>query len=261
MITLPSEGWKKNGSFLVFRRLRQDVKQFRAFVTREAKSVSTQIGRNVTAEEIAAWMVDRWPDGSPLVRCPVAPCGTAEGEAALNYFDYADLVPDTDVVTSKGTIAVEGAPSDVDGQRCPHFAHIRKINLRDKPTDVRPSSFFRILRRGIPHGPAWHEGESDSSDRGLLFLSYQRDIEQFITLSTLWMNQRTSPEGDHGHDLLVGQQSTSDRTAKRTFGDGGTATLRAGQNERWVIPIGGGFFFTPARSVLANLQISILQDT
>jgi Dyp-type peroxidase family len=255
LIARPPEPWMANGSFLVFRRLRQDVAAFRAFSRREAEAAAAQAGRTVTPAEVEAWIVGRWPDGSPLVRCPAAPCGS-EGEQSLNHFDYQDAVPAATVHTPAGPVAVTGAQGDISGGRCPHFAHVRKVNLRDKPTDVRPSMFFRIIRRGIPYGPPWKEGETEVPDRGLLFLSYQRDLNQFMTLSALWMNQRTSPETDAGHDLLVGQRRTGLREAVRTLPDGKVVRLESPEGERWVIPTGGGFFFAPARSVLQHLTPS-----
>ena len=46
----------------------------------------------------------------------------------------------------------------------------------------------------------------DKGDRGLLFICYQTSIkDQFEVLNTDWMNRRNGPEGDAGHDLLVGQ--------------------------------------------------------
>jgi Dyp-type peroxidase family len=255
-VSEPAEPWMKNGSFMVFRRLRQDVAKFKAFTRQQARTVSKQLARRVNAKEIAAWMVGRWPAGQALVRCPLAPCAGRELEAGINHFDYADAVPSTQVQTTQGVAPVAGAPGDVEGLRCPHFAHVRKVNLRDKPTDIRPSQFFRLLRRGIPYGPAWSKKETVAPDRGLLFVSYQQNIEQFITLSTLWMNQTSSPEGAHGHDLLVGQNASGARTAQRTFSDGSSAQLKADVEQNWVIATGGGFFFTPARSVLAGLKLT-----
>jgi Dyp-type peroxidase family len=251
-VATPPEGWMKNGSFLVFRRLRQDVRGFREFCAEQSATVSQQLGRAVSADEIGGWLVGRWPDGSSLVRCPEAPCAPSDGEQALNHFDYSDAVPATRVHTPHGQEEAPGAPGDAQGLRCPFFAHVRKLNLRDKPTDIRPSVFFRILRRGIPYGPPFRDDETEPVDRGLLFVSYQQSLNQFMTLSSLWMNQATSPEGPNGHDLLVGQ-SHKGRSATRKFADGTTARMESAPGRQWVIPTGGGFFFTPSKSVIANL--------
>jgi deferrochelatase/peroxidase EfeB len=169
--------WMSNGSFLVFRRLQQNVEALHNFAASQAPQISASLGRTVTEADVLAWIVGRWPDGEPLVRCPVQPSpGSATmSEAELNHFDYATAMNDT--FLADGT-KVTASPADNDGFRCPHFAHIRKVNLRDKLTDKGVSTRFRMLRRGIPYGPAWQQGEAPGIDRGLLFVSYQQLDEQ-----------------------------------------------------------------------------------
>ena len=252
----PPQDWMLNGSFLTVRRLQQDVAAFRAFAQRQSGNVSAQLGRSVSADEIEAWLVGRWRDGEPLVRCPVAPApGHVSVEPSLNHFDYAAPVPDATVLHEGQPIRIVGAPGDLDARRCPHFAHVRKVNLRDGPNDQgRPGLHFRLLRRGIPYGPAYVEGENVRADRGLLFLAYHRDIDSFITLSATWMNSAGAPEG-HGHDLLVGQRLDTARTATRFPNDPPSARLEAPAAERWIRATGGGFFFAPAKSVFRKLSL------
>lgn len=250
----PPQKWMRNGSFLVVRRLRQDVAALRAFAQSQAHSVSAQLGRTVSSDEIEAWLVGRWPDGEPLVRSPTAPApGQVAIEQSLNHFDYAAAVPDATVLDEEQRIRISSAPGDLDAERCPHFAHIRKVNLRDAPNDQgRPGLHFRLLRRGIPYGPPWTHAEVDAVDRGLLFLAYLRDLESFMTLSATWMNSASAPEG-HGHDLLVGQQRTG-RVGVRFPLAPSPATLEAPPaTQQWIRATGGGFFFAPAKSVFLNL--------
>jgi Dyp-type peroxidase family len=254
-IARPPEPWMANGSFAVFRRLRQDVAAFRRFADGQAAAVSTALGREVTAAKIQAWLVGRWPNGEPLVRQPAPTAVLAEApmtlaNLALNHFDYADAVPDVEVDLPDGRARIPGVAGDPAGARCPHFAHIRKVNLRDKLTDQGSSFRFRMLRRGIPFGPLFRPAETGEVDRGLLFLAYQRDLQPFLTVSTTWMNNPSAPEG-FGHDLLVGQHRRG-RSAER-HDPKGHVTLDAPAGASWITPTGGGFFFSPAVSVFANL--------
>lgn len=253
----PPHPWMRNGSFLAFQRLRQDVPAFQEFVRQEALRVSTELGREVSAGEFAAWLVGRWPDGTPLMRSPEGPDPQiVDDSMAINFFGYAAAESPARVRDAEGPDAearvVPGSPEDNGGLRCPHFAHIRKVNARDKGTDLGASTRFRILRRGIPFGPPFEEGEAGCFDRGLLFLSYQRSLHpQFLTLFATWMNQDDAPEG-FGHDLLAGNH-LPERRAERFFADGSRCTLKAPGRNPWIVSTGGAFFFTPAISVLAQL--------
>ena len=177
--------------------------------------------------------------------------GVSRADLEVNHFDYAADVPDVRVLAAEGPSVIAGAPADVNGARCPHFAHIRKVNLRDKLTDQGPSFRFRMLRRGIPYGPPFQPAAPDDADRGLLFIAYQRDLQPFLTASTTWMNSGAAPEG-FGHDLLVGQNRCG-RSAERHGADGRQVTLDAPGDSAWITPTGGGFFFSPAVSVFAAL--------
>lgn len=255
-MAIPPEAWMRNGSFAVIRRLRQHVEAFHAFARRQADTASAALGRTVTAEEFEAWMVGRWPDGVPLVRRP-QPIPRAESapvtraDLEVNHFDYASDVPDITVHLADGASVIAGAPGDDGGVRCPHFAHVRKVNLRDKLTDQGPSFRFRMLRRGIPYGAPFDPTAPNDEDRGLIFLAYHRDLQPFLTASTTWMNSAAAPEG-YGHDLLAGQRRAG-RTAERVEAGGRHATFDAPGDSPWITPTGGGFFFSPAVSVFAGL--------
>ena len=126
------------------------------------------------------------------------------------------------------------------------------MNPRDRVTDQGgPAITLRsqVLRRGITFGSRYEVTESpDNSERGLLFLAYQTSIEQqFELLSRKWMNRPNAPEASSGHDLLVGQEHGT-RTAR--FPSPGLGTVEISTDRVWVVPTGGGYFFSPSVSVL-----------
>src|SRR5439155_7345047 len=155
--------WAANGSFLVFRRLRQDVPGFYAFINNNASVIARP---DLSPQRLAAMLVGRWPSGAPVMRTPLQDDPKAVAKSVVNSFAYGDEnVP-------------LGLPNDSEGVICPVAAHIRKVNPRDGDTNLGFASAtltVRILRRGIPYGQPFDPSvtEEHPIDRGLLFLSYQ----------------------------------------------------------------------------------------
>lgn len=245
--------WARNGSFLVFRRLRQDVAAFRDF----AAAAADQIGLpEFPTSRVAAMLVGRWPSGAPLIRSPLRDNPAEATEARANAFAYGSDNP------------ALGLPDDSQGTICPVAAHLRKVNPRDGDTDQGASSATlsrRLLRRGIPYGPPLPEGQRDGKfvDRGLFFLSYQASISlQFEFLGRQWMNSSDLPRNPSPHaeglgfDMLVGQNTASDRSRfayVRATGIDCPISTSNNAVKDWVIATGGGYFFAPSISALRDV--------
>lgn len=204
-------GPMRNGSFLVFRRLRQDVQAFYADTESLAHEITVASGSAVSPEFLRAKLVGRHPSGQPLMR-PVANPALPESDFALNYFDFANSVPDLVLSTSEKIVGATGDPQVLQGGRCPIWAHIRKVNPRDVPTNKGgpdETITFQMLRRGIPFGTPFDHmnatNPNNAAERGLLFVAYQKTIStQFEELNSDWMNTQLNPMPG-GFDLLVGQ--------------------------------------------------------
>lgn len=247
--------WAVNGSFLVFRRLQQDVPGFVRDTDAMAADLAARPGwAGMTGARLRALIVGRWPSGVPVGRSPLADDPTiAADRFALNHFGYEKAVPP--VRLGSGEL-VPSAPADPDGLLVPHFAHVRKVNPRDRDTDQGAAVVtlsLRLLRRGLPFGPDYDHDRADNPDnarpRGLLFLSYQASIQrQFEVIQAKWMNSASAPESVAGEDLLIGQRNGPGGDRTRTGfvvrpdlqGDPVPAL------QDWVLPTGGGYFFAPS---------------
>ncbi|MFL6258074.1 MAG: Dyp-type peroxidase [Thermoanaerobaculia bacterium] len=274
-VMMSGPAWARNGSFLVLRRLRQDVKAFQDFVVTATGRLSAMPGfAGITPKRLASMLVGRWPGGAPLSRS-----ATAEDEDlgrdgyANNYFQFAQSSPPP--LSLKPEVGHPGdtftlSARDRTGVVCPLSAHIRKVNPRDTVTEQgnQHDVLTRlVLRRGIPFGPPY-PGELGagpggatlaageiSSQRGLIFVSYQTSIEnQFAFVQKNWVDDPRNPNGSGGEDPVIGQ-SSEDQQRHRFFD-----VTAAGQHpvtlelaREWVIPTGGGFFFSPSISAISEV--------
>lgn len=274
-VLMSGPAWARNGSFLVFRRLRQDVKAFQAFVAAQAERLSAEPGfTGMTPKRLASMLVGRWPGGAPLPRSPLQEDETLGQDGyANNYFQYSEDSPpplSLKPAAGHGVDTFRLSVRDGDGVACPLSAHIRKVNPRDTVTEQgnNQDTLTRlILRRGIPFGPpdpvelggteesaALAPGEI-STQRGLFFLCYQTSIEnQFAFLQRDWVNHFRNPSSGGGEDPILGQGSEAQqrhRFVDVSAPDRPPVTLEL--VSEWVIPTGGGFFFSPSISAITEV--------
>jgi Dyp-type peroxidase family len=161
----PPPPFHRNATFMVWRKLHQDVAAFRAQLAAQAERLG------LDPELVAAKIVGRWRDGSPLALRPDAPDpALGNDKRRANDFRYGD---------------------DELGARCPRGAHVRRTNPRDAlGWEGRLTARHRILRRGMPYGPPLPDGApDDGADRGLLFVCLQASIaRQFEIVQAQWCN-------------------------------------------------------------------------
>ena len=250
--------WAALGSYLVCRRLRQDVLAFWKF----AIGAAALLG--MPSQQFASMLVGRWPSGAPIMRTPTADNPALAGdEWANNHFIFDDntLASMLRPISGYGGDPFPQAAQDILGNVCPHFAHIRKANPRDSASDLgkpHDSMLRMILRRGIPFGPPIFGVKKPSAklikqERGLMFICYGSTIEdQFELLTRRWANSPLQPNAG-GHDPIIGQRD--ERGNRTRFIDFPTASgpRRILLKHEWVIPTGGGYFFAPPIEAIAGV--------
>jgi Dyp-type peroxidase family len=257
--------WTRNGSFLVFRRLRQDVGLFWRTMKEQAAHLATRKGfAAITDEVLASRLVGRWLSGAPVNRTPAKDIPElGKSNLTNNHFRFdSNTLP---LVLTGGHDDFEQAKADPAGLTCPWAAHIRKVNTRDSASDMgsRDSTYNRrILRVGVPFGKPLADRYADLKDdpqqgnRGLLFLSVQASIEnQFEFLCNRWVNDPSRPKMPGGHDFIIGQNAAIGERYARQCVIFGTdlKPVEISTDKQWVIPTGGGYFFLPSISALQNV--------
>ena len=166
-----------NGSFMVVRKLRQDVARWRGVVADAANATGLK------PDLIGAKLMGRWKNGSSLINNPAA-----HGAGPDNDFNFDD---------------------DEHGTRCPLHSHVRRSNPRgplrglgEAPGARRP----RIVRRGMSYGVPFEPGEkADKADRGLVFIAFNAQIAEQFEVIQRWLAGGNSTGGFSGHaDPLLG---------------------------------------------------------
>jgi len=257
--------WADNGSFLVIRRLRQDVNAFHSFLRDTALKLNVRDPKGTSAARlVGSKLVGRWPSGAPVVRTPgVDNPELANANCANNHFEFQEptepILPRPDGPEYRFDCS-DGFPmskqDDKKGDKCPFSGHIRKVYPRDDvslnkevktPKEVETQK-HRLLRRGIPYGPQSNSTPEipvdDKIDRGLMFLAYQTSIEnqfEFITRNMVNNPHFKEPSGPAatnppsalpkvdeqggGYDPIIGQNN-NDPNRIREF----TVTIPAPSN-------------------------------
>ncbi|MFI2206564.1 Dyp-type peroxidase [Streptomyces sp. NPDC020192] len=226
----------RNGSYLVFRQLRQNVEAFRDYLDAETRRPDGS-SDPAAQEALAARMLGRWPGGAPLVRAPEHDDPALATDNGFGYY-----------------------ATDPDGLRCPLGAHIRRANPRDS-LDPRPGSAdsvavgrrHRLLRRGRPYGP---DGTGDAPDaRGLHFLGLNANISrQFEFIQHTWLDNPNFNGLHDGPDPIVAPRQ--DR--RSTFTEQGRPfrTRHLGLPQ-FVTVQGGAYFFLPGLKALHCLCTAV----
>nr|MBA3386955.1 peroxidase [Chthoniobacterales bacterium] len=161
----------RNGTYLVFRQMSQNVADFWRFLD-EATRTSNGESDEKARERLGAKFVGPWKSGAPLVQAPGEDRPDLANE---NNFEYAKLDPH--------------------GFACPFSAHVRRANPRDSLGDDPEDALartrrHRLLRRGRSYGPrAADPLVEDGKERGLHFICLNSDIErQFEFVQQTWIN-------------------------------------------------------------------------
>ena len=213
----------QNGTFMVWRKLEQDVALFRSWL-REAAN-----GDPREEEWLKAKIVGRWPNGDSLVR---SPDGHDPG-AGRNRFLYG---------------------RDLEGLRCPVGAHVRRANPRDAlGWRTERTKRSRLLRRGMPYGPPLDEGAAGSggTERGLIFVCLNASIaRQFELVQRHWLGDGDAFGLGNDRDLLLGGAEPS---GKLTVPGSPPRFLAPGR--QFVRMRGGEYLFVPGMSALRALAL------
>ncbi len=235
----------RNGTYLVFRHLAQDVRGFWRFIDSATRSASSEPATDGPDDAerrtwLAAHLVGRWPSGAPVTLAPDADNPLL---ATANDFTYQY--------------------SDPFGYNCPVGAHVRRSHPRDSldpspgtARSVELDKRHRLLRRGREYGPPvppdslYADPPPDDPERGLFFLCLGANIgRQFEFVQHSWVNNPQFDELYDEPDPVVGYHPDgSDFSIPAD-----PVRLRYKNLPQFVTTRGGAYFFLPGLRALRYL--------
>jgi len=230
------------GSYLVFRKLEQNIRDFHTGVQALADTLGC------SNDMAKALVMGRFEDGTPLVLSATPDVS----QAAANDFNYRQ---------------------DRMGAKCPFHAHIRRVNPRGETAvsqtssaDVAAERRHRIARRSIPYGVSagvrldyGHVDQLPTGGVGILFMCFQRSLSnQFGFLQTVWANSVTKSDGSQlviGLDPIIGRPATNQSVTgqPRWPVQWGKALFKSFDLHSFVTLKGGEFLFAPSIPFFQNL--------
>lgn len=232
---LKGEDIGKNGSYLVYRKMAQDVAGFWQDMREKAGDDPAEQVR------LGSKMVGRWPKGAPLTL--ERDTDREFDRATINRFLYAER--------------------DGIGDGCPFGSHIRRTNPRDSlppnPKEaLKMADRHLIIRRGMPYGDPLidfdnlppQSVEDDGNQRGLLFFCINANIaRQFEFIQQQWVNNTKFHGLYNDPDPIIGtpeegQEFTIPRDPVRKKIKG---------LQRYVTTRSGAYFFLPGISALKKI--------
>jgi Dyp-type peroxidase family len=220
-----------NGSFLVWRKLAQDVWGFWSFCEEQTKDANGK-PNEARKIELASKLIGRWPSGCPLTLSPDRDNPELGADKQLNN-NFLFM------------------PTDAKGFGCPVGSHMRRANPRDALFGDTPersqqlSARHRIMRRGRPYTDIEVGGKRSD---GLVFIALNADLQrQFEFIQQTWVNS----------DKFNGLYDNPDPILNT---GNGAMTIQADPVRqqidgipRFVSVVGGGYFFLPGMRALRFL--------
>jgi Dyp-type peroxidase family len=249
----------RNGTFMVYRKLHQNVASFERLLDAHAESFPG--GRELLAAKLAG----RWRDnGAPLVNTP-----DDASKAAWDKLFYAAVAAKDERTQDK---MLADFRFDLMGYNCPIGAHIRRINPRgslefgEKDAYDTPGALDdrrRILRRGLPYGVVRDRGR-DYGNHGIIFMALNTSIErQFEFLQQQWINYANDSKEGNDKDVLLGNHNAACPTKMVIHADpkSGLPPYFVNQIPRLVETRGGDYFFIPSITALRMIALGRVDPT
>lgn len=260
----------RNGTFMAFRKLHQNVASFNAYLEETAAvfARAMDMPQVEALETLKAKFVGRWSDGVPLMAAP----SYAEWKAFGQRF--GDLSQPANRQAFEQALIDFKFRDDLAGSRCPVGAHIRRVNTRDlldpKITSKDPSQLSgsalnnrrRILRRGLPYGSFDPAESGDAQEHGVAFIVMCASLErQFEFVQQQWIHYGLDFNAGNDSCPVLGNRDQSQRFVIQSDPKGDKPPFICDRLPQFVEARGGDYFFVPSITALRMIAMGIVDPT
>lgn len=267
--------FSRNGTFMAYRKLHEDVGAFHAYAEDQAKRYARmfEVPQEEAVDTIKAKLVGRWHDGVPLMAAPTYDAWR-KFNAELTAARAAEDKPKLAQIAIKFTNFTYAG--DHAGSTCPMTSHLRRANPRDSlgPTfdpktgrSTDGSAIInrrRILRRGLPYGRydplAPHEGR----EHGIIFMALCSSLfRQFEFVQQQWMQYGLDFNAGSDTCPVIGNHPKEDEPKLVIPVDpkAGKPPFICDRLPQLVEPRGGDYFFIPSMTALRMIGMGIIDPT
>lgn len=274
--------FSKNGTFMAYRKLHQNVASYRSYFEEEAKKFASVTGTPADRAEdvLKAKFVGRWPDGVPLSKAPTL----ADWDKVRAQYKMDDPDPGKAYKAQVDYLKTLHASdfkfaTDIGGRDCPGQSHLRRVNTRDyldplndtnpatapknnKNSNTSLNKRRRILRRGLPYGGSKPDAGNDDTEQGIAMMVICANLfRQFEFVQQQWVQYGLDFQAGNNTCPLVGDHSKHKRFTIPGDPNRGETTYVCDGLKTFVEPRGGEYFFIPSITALQMLADGVVDPT
>jgi Dyp-type peroxidase family len=261
--------FSRNGTFVAYRKLHQDVEAFQTWVSDTAKKLQAVwkiADFDEARETLLAKMAGRWSDGVPLTVAPTF----------KEWEDFNKRCPPSDDHrvrddSERSRALVDfGYRDDPEGIRCPLGSHVRRANTRDmldpRGTSPDPATRMgsalnnrrRVVRRGLPYG----RNDAADDEHGVIMLVVCSSLQrQFEFVQQQWINYGLDAMSGNDTCPVIGNHSEGAKFTIPADPDSGNPPFIAPDMKQWVQTRGGEYFFVPSMTALRMIGMGVVDPT
>lgn len=282
-----------NGTFMAYRKLHENVGSFDEVLQEETVDYAAQmdIPLEEARETLMAKMCGRWSDGVPLSKVSTYAEWTAFGKKMGFDVDPDAKNPILEAGrAAKAQIDYIRSPEasdfryadDMAGLKCPVGAHMRRVNTRDyldpvnevgvdQDTGAQPENKGattalnrrrRVLRRGLPYGPANFDSKDDNTEQGVAMMLMGASLfRQFEFVQQQWIQYGLDFHEGNNTCPMLGNHEHHKRHTIPSDPATGKPPYVMNKLKTFVECRGGDYFFIPSMTALRMIAMGIVDPT